>query len=378
MKQELLNLLCDPVSGEPLDLDISLQDDDDDIIEGILRGTENWYPVIEGVPRMLTGELRGDWREFASSHRIEPKITLPADATVAARDADQARTTVTFSEKWNRFKNYGFESEHQEFLNDWYVKKLGLNSRKDLPEFYAHRKRILEIGPGSGFNTHYMASQTSGTVLSVDISDGALTTYRNTRDLPNCHVVQADLMMLPYPDEAFDLIMADGVLHHTPDTRAAVETLYKKLIPGGEFFFYVYRRMGAARAFCDQHIRETFSKLDTESCFESCEGITELGRELSRLEGKITLTKGIPILDIPPGEHDVQRLLYYGFLKCFWNEAFDWDTNNMVNYDWYHPHNAWQHREEEVEQWLKELGVTEYSFNPANPNGISVVLRKPM
>ena len=49
----------------------------------------------------------------------------------------------------------------------------------------------------------------------------------------------------------------------------------------------------------------------------------------------------------------------------------------MVNFDWYHPHNAWQHSQTEVEGWLKELGATEYSFQDANPNGISTLVRKP-
>jgi hypothetical protein len=135
--------------------------------------------------------------------------------------------------------------------------------------------------------------------------------------------------------------------------------------------------MGAARQFCDQHIREYFTQLEPEDCYKACESLTELGRELSRLNAKITLEKPIPVLGIPAGTHDVQRLIYYNFVKCFWNDAFDFETNNMVNFDWYHPHNAWQHTEEEVELWLQELGAREYKFTQANPNGISVLLRKP-
>ena len=83
------------------------------------------------------------------------------------------------------------------------------------------------------------------------------------------------------------------------------------------------------------------------------------------------------MLGIPAGSHDVQRLIYYNFVKCFWNEAFDYETNNMVNFDWYHPHNAWQHTEEEVRGWLEALGVREFVFHDANPNGLSVLLNKP-
>lgn len=184
-------------------------------------------------------------------------------------------------------------------------------------------------------------------------------------------------MELPFVDETFDFIIADGVLHHTPNTKAAVFALYQKLQPGGQFFFYVYKKMGAARQFCDRHINEAFSQLEPEDCYRACEGLTELGRELSRLNVKIQLKQGVPILGIPPGEHDVQRLLYYNFVKCFWNDAFDFETNNMVNFDWYHPVFAWQHTEDEVRGWLEELGVREFVFNPANPNGLSVLLRKP-
>jgi SAM-dependent methyltransferase len=349
LRAPLVDYLRDPVTSRPLRLEAG-EERDGHVIKGVLREERGArYPVVDGVPCLLCG---------------------------GGAESQQA-TNVTFSDKWRRFRRYGLEPAHQEFLQSWYVKKLGLNSVDDLPAFYRDRSRILEVGPGSGFNARYMAEHTQGQVFAADISEAAHTTFENTRDLPNCHAVQADLMALPFDDDMFDFIIADGVWHHTPDTRAAVKALYRKLAPGGEFFFYVYRRMGPARAFCDEHLREQLGPLEPEACYEACEGITELGRELSRLGATITLTKGVPALGIPAGAHDVQRLLYYSFLKCFWNESFDFETNNMVNFDWYHPHNAWQHTEEEVRQWLGELGVRRFSFNPANPNGISVLLRKP-
>ncbi|MCZ6710309.1 MAG: class I SAM-dependent methyltransferase, partial [Gammaproteobacteria bacterium] len=346
------------------------------VIEGALISSARWFPVIDGVPRLLLGEFRGDWAQFAAAHGLS-QDRRPSSPQLHAAATQQSKTNATFSDKWRRYRRYGFGPEQQQFLNNWYVKKLGLSCLNDLPRFYQQKRCILEIGPGSGFNTQFMATHTTGKVMSVDISEAAVTTYNNTKQLPNCHVLQANLMNLPLRDETFDFVIADGVLHHTPDTRLAVQALYRKVAPGGQFFFYVYKRMGPARVFCDQHLRGQFSKLDPEDCYRACEGITELGRELSRLNARITLTKGIPQLGIPPGEHDVQRLLYYNFLKCFWNEVFDLETNNMVNFDWYHPHNAWQHTEEEVATWLAELGVRDFTFNPANPNGISVLLRKP-
>lgn len=375
MRHSAVDSLCgigDDV-GAPLKL-LSYETEDDHVIEGVLETPNGaWYPILNGVPFFLSGALRPHLSAFAKKHGLAP----PRDEEIGCELPEQAQTSETFSDKWRRFKTYGLEPSHQEFLFAWYCKKLGVPDVAALKAFYHDLHCVLEVGPGSGFNTRFIAENCSGQVFALDISEAALTTFENTRDLPNCTVVRTDLMEAPFPDEYFDFIIADGVLHHTPNTRSAVERLYEKLKPCGQFFFHVYKKMGPARQFCDEYIRERFTKLTPEECYAACEALTKLGRELSRLKAKITLTKPIEILGIPSGTHDVQRLIYYSFLKCFWNEAFDFETNNMVNFDWYHPLSAWQHSEDEVRGWLTELGVTEYQFNDANPNGISVLLRKP-
>lgn len=364
-----------PVGTSGFDLEIvAFETDGPHITEGILRAdADTWFPILRGVPSFLTGPLRADLSAFCAKYGLP----VPQDNRPDQRAEQQAKTTETFSDKWRRFKTYGLEPAHEDFLFGWYMKKFGLVNHDELVAFYANRGRILEVGPGSGFNTRFIAKHSKGQVFALDVSDAAFTTFENTRELENCIVVQADLMEAPFEDDSFDLIIADGVLHHTPNTRAAVRALYAKVKPGGQFFFYVYKKMGAARQFCDTFIREQFTKLSPEECYAACESLTEFGRELSRLNAKIELTKPIDVLGIPAGAHDVQRLIYYGFVKMFWNEAFDFETNNMVNFDWYHPHDAWQHTQDEVEGWLKELGVSQYQFNDANPNGISVLLTKP-
>jgi ubiquinone/menaquinone biosynthesis C-methylase UbiE len=361
------------LGGEQLTVEAFVHEGDQ-VQEGVLRAPDGrWIPIIEGVPSFLTGILQQDLTQFAERNQL---VLHTTQARAAA--SEQAKTNETFSDKWTRFKNYGLEPQHQEFLYGWFMKKFGLENLDGLKAFHAKRKRILECGPGSGFNARFMAEQTKGNVFALDISAAAMTTYQNTRDLLNCTVVQADLMEAPFPDNYFDFIIADGVLHHTPDTKLAVEALYRKLEPGGQFFFYVYKKMGASRAFTDEHIRKNFIPMTPDECYAACEGLTELGRELSRLNAKITLEKPIPVLGIPAGTHDVQRLIYYNWVKCFWNEAFDYETNNMVNFDWYHPHNAWQHTQYEVEGWLRDLGAKHWQFNDANPNGISVLVTKPL
>lgn len=369
MRPAALAALRSPRTGAPLSLDV-VAEADGHVVEGVLRGAGEWYPVIDGLPIFPSEALRPDLAAFAARHGL----TAPAFAPDVS---GQSVTNQTFSDKWRRFRNYGLEPEHKPFLQGWYVKKFGLSGVDELPRFYGRRRRILEVGPGSGFHSRMMAEMSEAEVFACDISDGADTTYANTRDHARVHVVKADLFAAPFADASFDFIVADGVLHHTPSTKGALTALWRKLAPGGEIFFYVYRKMGAARQFMDAHIREAFTQLTPEQCYAACEAITDLGRALSRLNATITLDKPIPVLGLPAGAHDVQRFFYYGFMKCFWNEAFDYETNNMVNFDWYHPHHAWQQTEEEVRDWLAELGATDVRVNDANPNGISVLAAKP-
>lgn len=377
MREKLLEVLNDRLPDEmALTLKV-FESSDGHVNEGILQSSDGvyWYPIIDGVPCFLQGELQPDFSEFAARHGLT--LSAGQQALACERRQEQSKTNETFSDKWRKFRNYGHEAEHKNFLFGWYCKKLGVESVDELKAFYRGKGRVLEVGPGSGFNTRFIAENCPGEVFALDVSEAANTTYHNTKDLPNCSVVKADLMEAPFADNYFDFIIADGVLHHTPNTKDAVFALFDKVKSGGQFFFYIYRKMGAARQFCDSFIRESYTQMEPEACYAACEGLTELGRELSKLNAKITLEKPVDVLGIPAGTHDVQRLIYYNFVKCFWNDSFDYETNNMVNFDWYHPHNAWQHTEDEVMGWLKELGVSKYSFNDSNPNGISVLLTKP-
>jgi SAM-dependent methyltransferase len=121
------------------------------------------------------------------------------------------------------------------------------------------------------------------------ISEAAVVAFIHARNSENCSVIRADLIHTPFKDELFDLIIADGVPHHLPDTEAAVRALYRKLRPGGEFFL-IFKKMGVARYFCDEHIRSEFQKQSPETCLAACQGLADLGRELSRFSAKITLT----------------------------------------------------------------------------------------
>ena len=63
----------------------------------------------------------------------------------------------------------------------------------------------------------------------------------------------------------------------------------------------------------------------------------------------------------------VQRLLYWNFVKCFWNGEWDFETNVHVNYDWYAPRYHHEHTAREVMDWFEEAGYPEPKYINAWP-----------
>ena len=88
------------------------------------------------------------------------------------------------------------------------------------------------------------------------------------RKAPGCFL-QASLTELPFTPNTFDLILSEGVLHHTDSTRGAFEAMVKLLKPGGRFMFYVYRRKGPIREFTDDYIREKMQKMGPEEAWKA-------------------------------------------------------------------------------------------------------------
>src|SRR5436190_627862 len=142
MRRELLNALDPRLGIRAADTKVFFSEGDQ-IVEAILPTAKDWVPVLRGVPCFLQGSLRPDLTEFAKRHGL----AVPTESQTKAHHADQAKTNATFSDKWRRFRNYGLETSHQEFLRGWYCKKLGLETQDDLKAFYRDKKMILEIGP---------------------------------------------------------------------------------------------------------------------------------------------------------------------------------------------------------------------------------------
>lgn len=104
--------------------------------------------------------------------------------------------------------------------------------------------RVLEVGCGQGPLVNHLAGL-GASMVGVDISDASLRrAAEGSRELgwhDRVRLLQSDAERLPFSDHAFDAVVSVGVLHHTPDTAAAIEEIRRVLKPGGLAIVMLYR-----------------------------------------------------------------------------------------------------------------------------------------
>jgi hypothetical protein len=106
--------------------------------------------------------------------------------------------------------------------------------------------------------------------------------------------------------------------------------------------------------------------------------LTELGRSLSALNVSFE-SPDIPLLGIKGGMYDIQRFIYWNFLKCFWKEDWGYELSKSTNYDWYAPSNAKRFSKEEFIQLIQNnyLNVVTFHEEEACYSGRFVKNNKP-
>lgn len=289
-------------------------------------------------------------------------------------DVDQVDTAESFGAKWADIYRDEDRPALDRFQYQWYLERYGFSDESALAGFLADKRLILDAGCGVGRDVDRYARLSSADVIGFDLSR-AVVRAQQLYGGEGRHFLFGDIMAPPFRPQTFDLVVADQVIHHTPDTATAFSRLAALVADGGEMAVYVYRRKSLLRELADTHVRELTTRLPVDAALEFSEQITELGRELSKLDAKIKLERGIPLLGIPAGEHDVQRLIYWHFLKCFWNDEFGQDLSVLTNLDWYHPPYASRHTPEEVEGWCEQAGLSVVHLHVGD-SGISVRARR--
>jgi SAM-dependent methyltransferase len=103
-------------------------------------------------------------------------------------------------------------------------------------------ERLLDVGAGAGrhafeaqrLGAHVVAADMDGAALKeVAVMFEALAEAAPEPEPAHALATQTDALHLPFPDGAFDRIIAAEILEHVPDDGAAVRELARVLRPGG-------------------------------------------------------------------------------------------------------------------------------------------------
>jgi len=107
--------------------------------------------------------------------------------------------------------------------------------------------RVLEVGVGTGLSLPSYGARTR--VTGIDISEGMLEKARirvSRHGLTNVEdIAIGDAEGLAFPDEAFDVVVAQYVVTAIPDPERALDEFVRVLRPGGEIV--ITTRIGAER-----------------------------------------------------------------------------------------------------------------------------------
>ncbi len=225
MKPWLAELLACPEHALPLAL-TAFETAGEEIEAGVLAcagGGGHWFPVWNGIPRMLAlSDLSGPACEaFLAAHAGK----LPAGGQGLSPMPAEARATVEgFQYEWDKFGNDRYNILEEKEEKDVFVDFLGR------PDAWFQGKRVLEAACGPGWYAEFVRRK-GAQVVAVDLSRAV--DYAHGRCGPDGPAfVQGDITRLPIREGMFDYVYCYSAIQHTSDTQATLRNLVRAAKPG--------------------------------------------------------------------------------------------------------------------------------------------------
>jgi SAM-dependent methyltransferase len=319
LKQALLPFLNCPACTGPITLKAE-NSDGTEVIEGTLTclRCNSSFPITRGIPRFLGANM----------------------------SADQKATADAFGYEWTHYSKLT-DADSREFL-DW---------MSPLTPADFDGRVVLDAGCGKGRHAFLSARFNARTVIGIDLSNAVEAAYRNTRDLPNVHIVQADILHLPFA-QPFDLIYSIGVLHHLPIPKNGFLALTKHVKQGGRISVWVYGKEG------NRWIEMIIDPLRKNITSRLPRVIT---RVLSFFPA-VTLYLGLKVFYRPAKRVGwLKRLLPYSDYLCSISD-YSFAENFWNVFDQLVAPTAYYHTEEEVIDWFRTAQASDVRISRHNSN----------
>jgi SAM-dependent methyltransferase len=249
------------------------------------------------------------------------------------RFVDAEHYAGSFGFQWHLFRKTQLDSDTNGRSEIDFCRRTGFE-----PQDLAG-KLVLDVGCGMGRFAE-VATRWGAHVVGIDLSLACEVAEENLRDR-QAIFFQADVFKLPFAPGTFDYIYSLGVLHHTPDCRAAFQTLPRLLKPGGRIAIWLYSKYNNWYKMSDMY-RKVTRRMPPKLLHKFCYGVIPL-----YLVHRVL--KKVPLVGRP-----VSGALAY-MIPMAHNPDPRWRV--LDTFDWYSPWYQSKHTYEEVFRWFEESGL---------------------
>ena len=343
MRPRLRDLLACPWCGGALSVDpFDGSAPEADVTEGLLRcGCGRSFPIVNGIPRILEDAFKL-FPDFVSRHR-DRLPPLPDVPVIRTREAEAIRRTrESFGYQWTRFSEMAIDFRAN-FLN--YI--------APLDESFFRDKVGLDMG--CGFGRHiYNAAMFGAEMIGVDLSEAIESTRANTKDLPNVHLVQADVYHLPIRAGVLDFAYSIGVLHHLPDPEEGFRRLLPLVKPGGSVFVWVYSKSRSALNACLEAVRVITTRLPPR--VQKGISLSAAVIDYGAFVGPYKIARSLPVAGRAVARLPLRRLQLYAQYP-FQVVYADWFDRLAAPIRFYYDG-------EDMEGWLSRAQLTHRTISP--------------
>lgn len=142
------------------------------------------------------------------------------------------RTVASFGDEWQRFNQQGMASGEAERLFGNYF---SIFPWDELPP----NAEGFDMGCGSGRWARFVAPRV-GRLHCIDLSSSLAVARQALARQPNVQFHQASVACSGLSPSSQDFGYSLGVLHHVPDTAAAIRSCAELLRPGAPLLLYLY------------------------------------------------------------------------------------------------------------------------------------------